>query len=126
MNRIVCAHCGRDFLPNPRVINQCYCNRPECQRARKSLWQRQKLAADQDYQANQRDCWKNWRQLHHEYWQYCRQQHPQVQERNRLQQRVLNTKRNMALNWKGFKVFICVLNCFLITWDIKGDSLIRW
>jgi hypothetical protein len=93
MNRILCAHCGRDFLSNPRVKNQRYCNRPECQRVRKTLWQRQKLATDPDYQANQRDCWKNWRQRHPEYWQQYRQRHPRVRERNRLLQRVRNTKR---------------------------------
>jgi hypothetical protein len=66
MKRILCVHCGRDFLPNPRVKNQGYRNRRECQRARKPLWQRQKLAIDPDYQDNQRDCWKSWRQRHPE------------------------------------------------------------
>lgn len=93
MNRIPCAHCGNDFLPNPRVKNQRYCNGPACQRGRKSLWQRQKLAEDPDYRANQRDCWKSWRQRHPAYWQQYRKQHPRVQERNRLLQRVRNAKR---------------------------------
>lgn len=94
MNRILCAHCGRDFLPNPRVKNQRYCNRPECQRLRKARWQRQKLATDPDYQATQRDCWKNWRQHHPDYWQKYRQQHPGARQRNRLLQRVRNMKRH--------------------------------
>lgn len=94
MNRISCAHCGRDFLPNPRVKSQRFCNRPECQRLRKALWQRQKLAADPDYQANQRDCWKSWRQRHPDYWQKYRQRHPGVRQRNRLLQRVRNMKRS--------------------------------
>jgi len=94
MNRISCAHCGRDFLPNPRVKGQRYCNRPECQRLRKALWQRQKLATDPDYQANQRDCWKSWRQRHSDYWQKYRQRHPGVRQRNRLLQRIRNMKRS--------------------------------
>jgi hypothetical protein len=94
MNRMLCTHCGREFLPNPRVKNQRYCNRPECQRLRKALWQRQKLATDPDYQANQRDCWKSWRQRHPDYWQKYRQRHPGVQQRNRLLQRVRNMKRH--------------------------------
>ena len=76
MNRILCAHCGRDFLPNPRVKNQRYCNRPECQRLRKALWQRQKLATDPDYQANQRDAGKTGGKRHPDYWQKYRQRHP--------------------------------------------------
>jgi hypothetical protein len=94
MNRILCTHCGRDFLPNPRVKNQRYCNRPECQRLRKALWQRQKLAIDPDYRANQRDCWKSWRKRHPDYWQKYRQRHPGVRQRNRLLQRVRNMKRS--------------------------------
>jgi hypothetical protein len=91
-----CRHCQSFFLPNPRVKNQEYCNHPECQRARKTLWQRRKLSTDPAYQANQRDCWKSWRQRHPEYWQQYRQRHPLVRERNRLLQRVRNTKRHPA------------------------------
>jgi len=44
-----CAHCGSTFDRNPRVKNQHFCNNKDCQRARKRLWQKQKLASDPDY-----------------------------------------------------------------------------
>ena len=31
-----CVHCRRHFRPNPKIKNQSYCGRKECQRARKS------------------------------------------------------------------------------------------
>ena len=54
MNKVRCAHCGCRFVPNPRIKNQRYCEKRQCQRARKTSWQRQKLATDPDYQANKR------------------------------------------------------------------------
>jgi hypothetical protein len=96
MDRIACMHCGRDFIPNPRVKNQQYCKLPECQQARKTLWQRRKLATDPAYQDNQRDCGKSWRERHPEYWRQYREQHPPSRGRNRLLQRVRNAKRRSS------------------------------
>lgn len=51
MNDMIrCANpcCQRLFVPNPRVKNQRYCNRKNCQRVRKRLWQREKMAGDPD------------------------------------------------------------------------------
>jgi len=55
-NLIRCANpsCRRLFLPNPRVKNQQYCKKKACQRLRKNLWQKHKMASDADYQDNQR------------------------------------------------------------------------
>jgi len=92
-HKIRCAHCHRLFHPNPRVKNQRYCGRKVCQRARKNLWQRQKLANDPDYQANQRDCQKNWQKQHPHYWRKYRDQHPDYCERNRLLQKQRDKKR---------------------------------
>ena len=61
MNKVRCAHCGSRFVPNPRIRNQRYCGKIECQRARKTSWQRQKLATDPDYQANKQDSQRAWR-----------------------------------------------------------------
>jgi hypothetical protein len=95
MKRILCAHCGRSVVANPRVKNQRYCNGPACQRARKALWQRQKIYEDPDYKANQRDCWKQWQKRHPDYWRIYRLSHPLYQKRNRLLQRVRNTNRGL-------------------------------
>lgn len=49
-----CRHCRCLFIFNPRLKDQRYCARRECQRVRRRLWQRQKMATDADYQQNQR------------------------------------------------------------------------
>lgn len=93
MNPVPCAHCRKLFLPDPRVKNQHYCSQKACQRARKTVWQRQKMADDSEYQGNQKDAWKTWSQQHPDYWKAYRSRHPEYVEQNRLNQRVRDKKR---------------------------------
>jgi len=86
MKQIQCAHCGRLFDPDPRVKNQRYCSAKVCQRARKRLWQRRKLATDPDYKANQTDSQKTWRENNPDYWRKYRERNPQYAEHNRHRQ----------------------------------------
>jgi hypothetical protein len=81
-----CAHCRRRFVPNPRSKTQRFCSHTPCQRARKAKWQRDKMATDPDYQANQRDARQDWQNRHRIYWRQYRQRHPTYCERNRLLQ----------------------------------------
>ncbi len=92
--KIQCAapHCGRLFDPNPRVKNQRYCGEKACQRARKREWQKQKLAVDPDYRANQRDCQIEWHRQNPDYYKKYRQDHPRYRERNTLLQSCRNAK----------------------------------
>jgi len=103
--RIHCAapHCKRLFDPDPRVKNQRYCGENDCQRVRKRKWQREKLAADPDYQANQRDCQKEWHRHHPGYYRKYRQDHPRYRQRNTLLQRYRNTKTRMIAKMDAFK-----------------------
>lgn len=96
-NMIRCVNpcCRRYFLPNPRVKTQRYCNRKECQRVRRRLWQKEKIASDLDYQANQRDCQKRWRKQNPDYWRQYRMNNPLYVERNRLLQRKRDRKRRL-------------------------------
>jgi hypothetical protein len=89
-----CAHCRRIFTPERRVKEQRYCSRRGCQRARKALWQRQKMAQDPDYRANQRDCQKSWQRAHSDYWRRYRRRRPDYCERNRLLQRHRDQKKH--------------------------------
>lgn len=82
-----CVHCGRHFIPNPRVKDQRYCGREECQRARKTRWQREKMKTDPEYQGNQRDSQRSWRERNPGYWKQYRMRHPDYAMRNRLLQR---------------------------------------
>jgi hypothetical protein len=87
-----CAHCGRDLDLNPRVKNQRYCGREECQRARKRSWQKRKMATDPDYRANQQACNKAWRDRNPDYWRNYRANHAGYAERNRLLQKARRSR----------------------------------
>lgn len=90
-----CPHCRVHFVPNPRVKAQRFCSRKACQRARKTQWQRDKLASDPDYRANQRDCQRNWQRQHPHYWHQYRQKRANYRERNRVMQRQRDQKRRL-------------------------------
>ena len=91
-----CAACGCLFVPRPNVAQQRYCSRRACQRARRRHWQRQKLAADADYRANQAAAQQRWRERHPDYWRRYRQSHPEYAARNRERQRTRNRRRRAA------------------------------
>jgi len=86
VKRRKCKHCGRSFDVTPKHLNQKYCSRKECQKARKNDWQRRKLANDEDYRMNQAQCRASWAAQHPEYWKQYRQKHPEYAERNRAKQ----------------------------------------
>jgi hypothetical protein len=81
-----CAHCRRRYVPNPRVKTQRFCSHKPCQQARKTQWQRDKMAADPDYQANQRDARYTGQRQHPDYWRHYRRRRAEYRERNRLLQ----------------------------------------
>jgi hypothetical protein len=68
------------------VPHQKYCSKPECQRARRHRWQREKLSQDADYRAHQAAAQRRWHERHPEYWRRYRQSHPEYTARNREQQ----------------------------------------
>lgn len=92
----VCAHCGREFTPNPRVKKQRYCPNKACQRARRAVWQRRKLAEDPDYQDNQRRCKKEWQERHPGYSRFYRNKRPEYVKRNRLLQAMRDVRRRKS------------------------------
>lgn len=92
MDRI-CMCCGRLFRPYPTVPDQRYCSRRKCQRARRRLWQRKKLASDKSYRENQADAQRVWRQRNRDYWKRYRNSHPEYVKRNRELQRERNRRR---------------------------------
>ena len=92
-----CTHCRAQFVPNPRVKTQRFCSHKPCQRARKTHWQRDQLASDPDYRANQRDCQRNWQRQHPHYWRQYRQKRADYRERNRRRQRQRDHTRRLGL-----------------------------
>jgi len=88
-----CLHCRCLFVFNPRLKDQRYCGRTECQRVRKRLWQRHKMATDADYQQNQKAAQKHWQQEHPDYWRQYRRRHPDYAESNRRLQQQRDCRR---------------------------------
>lgn len=92
--RFVCLACGKEVLSSARAAGrQSYCGHADCQRARKAQWQRQRMAADADYRANQRRCIEEWRRERPGYWSAYRQSRPDKAERNRQLQLERNRRR---------------------------------
>ena len=86
MKKPCCINCGK-ILDTPfRNPNQTYCNSSVCQRVRKRIWQKQKIASDPDYKANQRDAQKVWRNAN-----------PDYTKKNRIRQADRNQKRRIHL-----------------------------
>ena len=93
MEEIVCCSCGDVFERSVRHKNQCYCPKPECQRARKAAWKRYKMHSDPDYKFNQTLSNKKWAQAHPGYWKAYRLKHPDKAKRNRMLQTIRNRRR---------------------------------
>jgi len=88
-----CLCCKKHFHPHPAVRHQQYCSDPECQKARKRKWQKEKLANDSDYRANQAEAQGQWRSRNKGYWREYRKKNPAYTEKNRLGQRERNRRR---------------------------------
>jgi hypothetical protein len=93
---IKCNNGGHEVPANFRLKgDQQYCGDPECQRARKRAWQKNKMATDKKYRRKQIACLVRWRKEHalHRYQKQYRNNHPEYVEKNREKQRLRNDKR---------------------------------
>ena len=92
MEPIPCCNCAEFFTPSPRHKNQIYCMKPECRRARKAAWKRNKMRTDPDYLYNHKLANQKWARAHPGYWKKYRRDHPAYVERNRILQAVRNRR----------------------------------
>lgn len=97
MEKRWCTACGNPFEPRPQSPRQSYCTSPECQRARRSLWQRIKRQTDPDYLENQVEAHRAWCQRNPAYWRQYRVEHPEYTVGNRARQSARNLKRRAPL-----------------------------
>jgi hypothetical protein len=88
-----CLCCKKHFKPHHAVPDQRYCADPECQKSRKRKWQKEKLARDSDYRANQAEAQRQWRSRNKDYWKQYRASHPAYVEANRTGQMERNRRR---------------------------------
>jgi hypothetical protein len=91
-----CKNCHKIKTKNPRLKGQQhYCGDKPCQRARKTAWQKQKMANDSAYQEKQCQAMDNWRKHKplHQYQKEYRATHPDYVRHNRTRQTIRNQKR---------------------------------
>ena len=91
MDPIPCPCCDSFFVPRNKL--QIFCSDPDCQRARKALWQKQKLACDPEYKKDQKLANQKWLQNTPDYWKGYRQRNPKKADRNRFLQKIRTCKK---------------------------------
>ena len=96
MEQVPCVHCGKFFTRRNRGQN--YCKKPECQKARKAAWQRNKMHTDPDYKADQKLSQKKWTLANPGYWKEYREKNPEKAQRNRMLQITRNRRRARSQN----------------------------
>lgn len=118
-----CKHCHQLLPPNPHVKNHQYCSRKACQRARKTRWQRKKMATDPDYRKNQVESLENWRKHNSDYWRQYRESHEDYRDRNRQLQKVRDARRRAKrlakMDASMLKIFIIPDTCWETTRSCK-------
>jgi hypothetical protein len=63
-----CVNCRCRFYPKKHILNQRYCSKKTCQRARKNAWLCHKIKYDQDYRDNKKAAQRKWKLLHPDYY----------------------------------------------------------
>ena len=91
----ICLHCGCTCWCNPRVKNQKYCCKKECQQSRISTWKKRQYKTNRNYKINSLSRQKQWRKHYpaDQYQSSYRQSHPDYVIRNQELQRIRNKKR---------------------------------
>ncbi len=100
MEPIPCVNCGTFFIP--RNCKQNYCTAPDCQRARKAVWQRFKLKSDTDYRTQQHLSHQKWLQKNPGYYRSYRRHNPDKTKRNRALQVIRNRRNRRRAGNKKF------------------------
>jgi len=91
MESVPCPACSVFFVPRNKF--QTFRSTPDCQRVRKALWQKQKLASDPDYKESQHLLNNKWLQNNPDYWKDYRRKNPEKAYRNRSLQKIRNMKK---------------------------------
>lgn len=91
MESILCPYCDTFFIPRNKL--QTFCSKPGCQKARKALWQKNKLTTDPEYKKGQHLSNQKWVSKNPNYWTEYRRRNPEKADRNRALQRIRNRKK---------------------------------
>jgi len=90
-----CRNCRCKFEICPRVKKHEYCKKPECQRARKSKWQRERRNNDEIYRKDQKEAQEIWIRNNPFYWKEYRSKNKEYAKQNREKQRVRNNLKRL-------------------------------
>jgi len=121
----ICAHCGREFNPNPKVKKQRYCGNKPCQRARRALWQRRKMASDPDYRDNKIRCQRQWHENHSGYYKNYRAKHPEYAKRNKFLQQMRDIRRRKNKYGHGSGEMLARLDSLLKPYYSRRGSIFK-
>lgn len=121
MKRRKCKNCSRLFVITAKHLDQKYCSRKECQRTRKTQWQRRKLSGDEDYRENQADCQARWVAKNPGYWKRYREKHPESAQRNKDKQRERNRINRIQPPAKSMLPTIANMDAIVVTIDEAVD-----
>lgn len=91
-----CHHCGQTATGNHRLKKkQKFCSAKACQQARIRAWKKREYKQSKRFKTKSLSAQASWRRKRpaHEYQREYRSSHPDYAERNRIQQRHRNEKR---------------------------------
>jgi hypothetical protein len=97
MEDLPCCHCGDFFPRSPKHKNQNYCMKPECRKAKKATWRREKMRTDEQFRLSQHLSHQKWLKATPGYWKRYRIEHPEKTKRNRELQMIRNRRRARRL-----------------------------
>ncbi|MDZ7664280.1 MAG: hypothetical protein U5K27_02955 [Desulfotignum sp.] len=106
MDPIPCLGCSIFFIPRNKL--QTHCSTPACQRARKALWQRQKLATDPEYAQGQKLSNSKWLANNPDYWKDYRSRNPEKAARNRVLQQIRNRAKAVTVKDLDTPRHVCI------------------
>ncbi len=98
MDPLPCPGCDTFFVPRNKL--QIFCSKPNCQKIRKALWHKQKLATNPNYKKDQHLAQQKWLSSNPDYWKNCRRKKHEKAYRNRALQRIRN-HRNQSVKTIG-------------------------
>lgn len=102
MESIPCPCCDTFFIPRNKL--QIFCSSPGCQRARKALWQKRKIATDPEYKKDQDLANQKWLQNNPDYWKDYRNRNPDKADRNRSLQKIRNMRDKASKSSKSIVI----------------------
>jgi hypothetical protein len=91
-----CRYCQKDFQLSKFQPRQTVCGERDCQRRRRSDYQKENIASDPEYRQVCRDSPRKWRTRNPDYWKRYREKHPASVERNLAAQKLRDRKRKLC------------------------------